>query len=232
MPMPNTDLHDANNQSKCTTSASYIQHSEFNATNPSESSNKPKQSGYRKVCSTGEPSPWPIPGLGSGILEMRVKEGSKIRNLLGFAMSRLQGDGHETATSQVLFSGMGRAVTKTITCAEIMKRKVRGLHQVSKVQYRTVTEVWESQEGGQVQMTIHRTVPSICILLSKEPLDPQELGYQPPAKIGSRLEERKGDDGPQMSGNPEKRPMSPGPSVILPSLKRAAVGQDKFPTLE
>ncbi|XP_051978690.1 ribonuclease P protein subunit p25-like protein [Xyrauchen texanus] len=216
--MPNTDHHPSS-QSECTTSASYVQHSEFNAKTPSGSSNIPKQSGFMKVCSFGEPSPWPIPGLGSGILEMRVKEGSKIRNLLGFAMSCLQGDGHQAVTSQVLFSGMGRAVTKTITCAEIMKHKVQGLHQVSKVQYRTVNEVWESQEGCPVQMTIHRTVPSICILLSKEPLDPQELGYQPPAKIGSLSEKRKGDDGPQGSGNQEKRPLSPGPCVVLPGLK-------------
>uniref|UniRef100_A0A671QMU8 Ribonuclease P and MRP subunit p25 n=1 Tax=Sinocyclocheilus anshuiensis TaxID=1608454 RepID=A0A671QMU8_9TELE len=144
-----------------------------------------KQPINMKIRSTGEPIPCPIPGLPSEVLEMRVKEGSKIRNLLGFAMSRIQGDGHTAPASQVVFSGTGRAVTKTITCAEIMKRKVRGLHQLSKLQYRTVTEVWESQESGPLQMTVHRTLPSICILLSKEPLDPQEPGYQPPAEINS-----------------------------------------------
>ncbi|XP_067292612.1 ribonuclease P protein subunit p25a [Pseudorasbora parva] len=223
--MPSNDLH-GDTQSICTTS---VQPSKMNPTNFTGSPNKPNQGGFRKVCSTGEPIPCPIPGLASEVLEMRVKEGSKIRNLLGFAMSRFQGDGNAAPTSQVLFSGMGRAVTKTITCAEIMKRKVRGLHQVSKLQYRTVTEVWESQESGPVQMTIHRTLPSICILLSKEPLDPQEPGYQPPAETLS--EESKWADGQQGTGKPEKRPPSPC-SHDLPSLKRAALGQDKIADLE
>lgn len=223
--MQSKELHE-NTQSICTTS---VQPSQLNPTNFTGSPNKPKQGGFRKVCSTGEPIPRPIPGLAPEVLEMRVKEGSKIRNLLGFAMSRFQGDGHAPPTSQVLFSGTGRAVTKTITCAEIMKRKVRGLHQVSKLQYRTVTEVWESQESSLVQMTIHRTLPSICILLSKDPLDPQEPGYQPPLETLS--EECKWTDGPQGTGKPEKRPQSHC-SHDLPSLKRAALGQDKIPALE
>ncbi|XDV52837.1 hypothetical protein PO909_021492 [Leuciscus waleckii] len=206
--MPGRELHD-NTQS--TTS---IQPSKLNPTNFTGSPNKPKQEGFRKVCSTGEPIPCPIPGLSSEVLEMRVKEGS---------------DGHAAPTSQVLFSGTGRAVTKTITCAEIMKRKVQGLHQVSKLQYRTVTEVWESQESGPVQMTIHRTLPSICILLSKEPLDQQEPGYQPPVETLS--EESKWEDGPQGNGKPEKRPPSPC-SLDLPSLKRAALEQDKIAAME
>ncbi|XP_026094126.1 ribonuclease P protein subunit p25-like protein [Carassius auratus] len=225
--MPNRELHN-NTQSKCTTS---VKPSKLNPTNPTGSSSKPKPDGFRKVCSTGEPIPCPIPGLASEVLEMRVKEGSKIRNLLGFAMSRIQGDGHRAPASQVVFSGTGRAVTKTITCAEIMKRKVQGLHQLSKLQYRTVTEVWENQEGSPVQMTVHRTLPSICILLSKEPLDPQEPGYQPPDKINALSEESKWPDGAQGAGKPEKRPAGPC-SHDLPSLKRAALGQDKIPALE
>ncbi len=225
--MPSRELHDST-QSKCTTS---VQPSQLNPTNPPGSSSKPKQGGFRKIRSTGEPIPCPIPGLPSEVLEMRVKEGSKIRNLLGFAMSRIQGDGHTAPASQVVFSGTGRAVTKTITCAEIMKRKVRGLHQLSKLQYRTVTEVWESQESGPLQMTVHRTLPSICILLSKEPLDPQEPGYQPPAEINALSEESKWSDGPLGAGKTEKRPASPC-SHDVPSLKRAALGQDKSPALE
>ncbi|XP_043084389.1 ribonuclease P protein subunit p25a [Puntigrus tetrazona] len=225
--MPGRELHDSA-QSKCTTS---VQASQFDPTNPPGSSSKPKQGGFRKIRSTGEPVPCPIPGLPSEVLEMRVKEGSKIRNLLGFAMSRIQGDGHAAPASQVVFSGTGRAVTKTITCAEIMKRKVRGLHQLSKLQYRTVTEVWESQESGPLQMTVHRTLPSICILLSKEPLDPQEPGYQPPDEINARSEERRWPEGQKGTGKTEKREASPG-SRDLPSLKRAALGQDKSPALE
>lgn len=68
----------------------------------------------------------------------RCAEGTKIQSLLHFAISRLQGDGHVDPVSQVMFTGLGQAITKTITCAEIVKRKVQGLNQVSKLQYRKI----------------------------------------------------------------------------------------------
>ncbi|XP_030621153.1 ribonuclease P protein subunit p25a [Chanos chanos] len=180
--------------------------------------------GPRKVSSIEESSPFPVPGQGPGVLEMRVKEGSKIRNLLGFAMSRIQGEGGQSVVSQVLFTGSGRAITKTITCAEIMKRKVLGLHQVSKIQYRTVREVWESQEGCRTQTTINRTVPSISILLSKNPLDPQEPGYQPPDDLFSQTKEKDEDNTPLDLG---KRHWSCYSPVVLSTSKRACLEEDK-----
>lgn len=144
---------------------------------------KPGQSNLRRISRTEDNSPCPIPGLAADILHMRVKEGSKIRNLLRFATARMQGEGRdsdEMALRQVIFSGSGRAVTKTITCVEILKRKVEGLHQVSKLYYKTVNEVWESPQQGAPGISMDRTVAAICILLSKDPLDPHEPGYQPP----------------------------------------------------
>lgn len=135
---------------------------------------------FRKVKTSEEERPLPFPDLPSGVVEMKVKEGSKIRNLMGFAMARMESEN----TRQIVFSGYGRAVTKTVTCVEIMKRKLGGLHQVTKVQYKTLVEVWENkdpQPEGQVEhLTVHKNVPSICILLSKDPLDTQQMGYQPP----------------------------------------------------
>lgn len=169
---------------------------------------------FKKVLRTEEESPNPFPGLLPGILEMRVKEGSKIRNLMGFAMARMQsepGDSGQARLRQVVFTGSGRAVTKTITCAEIMKRKVGGLHQLTKLQYKGVREVWESQDGDDSEMTVHRTVPSISILLSKDPLDPLEPGYQPPETQSVLWEEREGADLPHTAG---KRPFDQTVSEI------------------
>uniref|UniRef100_A0A3B4BDX0 DNA/RNA-binding protein Alba-like domain-containing protein n=1 Tax=Periophthalmus magnuspinnatus TaxID=409849 RepID=A0A3B4BDX0_9GOBI len=179
------------------------------------------QEGFKKVCRSEEDSPSPFPGLPSGVLEMRVKEGSKIRNLMGFAMARMQGDKGASGTEgsarglrQVVFSGSGRAVTKTITCAEIMKRKVGSLHQLTKLRYKTVKEVWENSEGGASEMTVHRSVPSISILLSKDPLDPTEPGYQPPEALSALWEEREGFNSSQSAAC--KRP--PGPFRCCPPL--------------
>ncbi|KAF6731038.1 Ribonuclease P protein subunit p25-like protein [Oryzias melastigma] len=186
------------------------------------------QEGFRKVCRTEEDSPSPFPGLPPGVLEMRVKEGSKIRNLMGFAMARMQGEkgGSEGGVSgaglrQVVFTGSGRAVTKTITCAEIMKRKVGRLHQLTKLRYKVVKEVWESAEGGTSEMTLHRTVPSISILLSKDPLDPQEPGYQPPEAV-SALWEGTGAEAAQTTC---KRPLGPLPYSSFSHCKRLCLGE-------
>ncbi|KAK5873667.1 hypothetical protein PBY51_018688 [Eleginops maclovinus] len=188
------------------------------------------QEGFKKVCRTEEDSPCPFPGLASGVLEMRVKEGSKIRNLMGFAMTRMQGEKgisggcvSDGGLRQVVFTGSGRAVTKTITCAEIMKRKVGSLHQLTKLQYKVVKEVWESSEGGASEMTVHRTVPSISILLSKDPLDPQEPGYQPPETLGALWEEREAvESAPQ---TPCKRTLGPLPYSSFPHCKRVCLGE-------
>uniref|UniRef100_A0A673A6S9 Ribonuclease P and MRP subunit p25 n=1 Tax=Sphaeramia orbicularis TaxID=375764 RepID=A0A673A6S9_9TELE len=139
-----------------------------------------------EVSRSEDTSPYPMPGLGADILHMRVKEGSKIRNLLRFVTSRMQEkekDSNETTVRQVVFTGSGRGVTKTITCVEILKRKVEGLHQVSKLYYKKVNETWESLQQGVPGITMQRTVPAICILLSKDPLDLQEPGYQPPQTV-------------------------------------------------
>ncbi|NXA41129.1 RPP25 protein, partial [Eudromia elegans] len=141
---------------------------------------------FRKVSTSEEESPLPFPELPPGVVEMKVKEGSKIRNLMGFAMAHMEREG----SRQIVFSGCGRAVTKTITCVEIMKRKLGGLHQLTKVRYQTLREVWESAEPGGAphRLTVHKNVPSICILLSRDPLDPSQMGYQPPEPAGSLAE--------------------------------------------
>lgn len=214
------------------------------------------QGGFKKVCRTEEASPCPFPGLPAGVLQMRVKEGSKIRNLMGFAMARMQGPPSGTGSSastgsagsvstglrQVVFSGSGRAVTKTITCAEIMKRKLGGLHQLTKLCYKSVREVWESQEPGgggsggdssnnnngaasSSEMTVHRTVPSISILLSKDPLDPREPGYQPPQTLGVLWGEREQEQGGGSPQTTTKRAMlEPLLQPGQPSAKRLCVG--------
>ncbi|KAG7457331.1 ribonuclease P protein subunit p25 [Solea senegalensis] len=151
---------------------------------PSSSvSTKPGQSHFRRISQTEDGSPYPIQGLVADTLYMRVKGGSKICNLLRFVTARMQGESRDDSGKllrQVVFTGSGRAVTKTITCVEILKRKVGGLHQVSKLYYKTVMEVWANPQQGAAGTTTQRTVPAICILLSKDPLDPQDPGYQPP----------------------------------------------------
>ncbi|XP_069722946.1 ribonuclease P protein subunit p25 [Phaenicophaeus curvirostris] len=175
---------------------------------------------FRKVRTSEEEIPLPFPDLPPDVVEMKVKEGSKIRNLMNFAMAQMELKG----SRQIVFSGCGRAVTKTITCVEIMKRKLGGLHQVTKVRYKTLVEVWENQDplpGSPAQnLTVHKNVPSICILLSRDPLDPNQMGYQPP-ELQPGFSQAEGTSSSSMKGL--KRPMPPPHEKLLPKKLQVQV---------
>lgn len=138
---------------------------------------------YQKARTVEQPFPCQFPGLASDTPEVRVKDGSKIRNLMGFAMGRMEAD----TCRQILFSGAGKSIAKAITCTEILKRRMRGLHQYTQLLYRTVQEVWEPLEpgAGLDSLTVSRNVPAIWVLLSKDPLDNTQPGYQAPGSFNT-----------------------------------------------
>ncbi|XP_050165218.1 ribonuclease P protein subunit p25 [Myiozetetes cayanensis] len=176
---------------------------------------------FRKVRTSEEEVPLPFPDLSPDVVEMKVKEGSKIRNLMNFAMAQMELKG----SRQIIFSGSGRAVTKTITCVEIMKRKLGGLHQVTKVRYKTVLEVWENQDllpdSPAQNLTVHKNVPSICILLSRDPLDPNQTGYQPPEPQHGLSDA--GEDALESSTKGLKRTLPPPREELLPKKLQVQV---------
>ncbi|XP_019719446.1 ribonuclease P protein subunit p25-like protein [Hippocampus comes] len=156
---------------------------------------------YSKGRSTEQPSVCPF-SLVPDTPEVRVKDGSKIRNLLRYALSRIEaksqvdkhdggGDGevNEDPPSrplcrQLVFTASGKGVSKAITCAEVVKRRVRGLHQLTSLASSTLTDVWDPLEPavGLDSITVSRKLPVIWILLSKDPLDHSLPGYQAPGR--------------------------------------------------
>ncbi|XP_070925018.1 ribonuclease P protein subunit p25-like protein [Macaca nemestrina] len=130
---------------------------------------------YRKAGSVELPAPSPMPQLPPDTLEMRVRDGSKIRNLLGLALGGLEGG----SARHVVFSGSGRAAGKAVSCAEIVKWRVPGLHQLTKLRFLQTEDSWvpASPDTGLDPLTVRRHVPAVWVLLS---LDPNECGYQPP----------------------------------------------------
>ena len=72
-----------------------------------------------KVKEVDDPYPFSV----DDTLQMRITQGSKIRNVMGFAMKKMA----EKEVRQIAWNGSGPSVTKTITCAEIMKRKLKVL---------------------------------------------------------------------------------------------------------
>lgn len=71
----------------------------------------------------------PIKNLPSNLVWMRVKPASKMTNLIEFALNSFK----ENKTQ--LWTGVGPAVGKAISCAEIVKRRSKSLHQITKISY-------------------------------------------------------------------------------------------------
>ncbi|KAH7434424.1 hypothetical protein KP509_06G016900 [Ceratopteris richardii] len=68
----------------------------------------------------------------------------------------------------------------TFTIAEIIKRRIPGLHQVTSVGSSDITDVWEPLEERVVPLEQTRHVSMITITLSLKELDTSSSGYQPP----------------------------------------------------
>ncbi|XP_005234874.1 ribonuclease P protein subunit p25-like protein [Falco peregrinus] len=173
---------------------------------------------YKKTKIVEKPCPQPFTNLPPDIIEMKVKDGSKIRNLMGYAISKMELD----SVRQILFTGSGKAVSKTITCVEIMKRRLKELHQITKVLFKQIEEIWEPivPEAGLDALTVKRNIPAICVLLSKDALDPQEPGYQAPGSFDafwietlqaeSQGQMKRKQRGSQGAGSTGRHPQSAG----------------------
>lgn len=110
--------------------------------------------------------------------EVRITTSGRMKHYISYAVAHLV----ERDQPQVALRAMGKAINKTVAVAEIVKRRVAGLHQVTTIFTEDVTDVWEPKEGTEgldrIETTRHGAV--IRILLSKDPLDENLPGYQAP----------------------------------------------------
>ncbi|XP_049867621.1 ribonuclease P protein subunit p25-like protein [Pectinophora gossypiella] len=117
----------------------------------------------------------PIKDLPENFLWMQVKGGSKMTNLLSHATGILE----DKSATAVVWSGVGVAIPKAISCAEIVKRQFSIEHQVTKLIYKKVDELWEPKVDGLETIVVKRQIPVIHILLSVNPIaDMNQTGYQ------------------------------------------------------
>ena len=97
--------------------------------------------------------------------EVRITTQGKMRNSISYATTLFKvGDKkHEEAFTQktsvysqiqekgateVVLKAMGRAINKTVTIAEIIKRRIAGLHQITVIDSTDITDVYEPIEEG------------------------------------------------------------------------------------
>lgn len=108
--------------------------------------------------------------------EIRITGPGKTRNYIAYATGLLMQKGHES----VELKAMGQAINKTVTIAEIIKRRIPGLHQNNKIMSISTQDTWEPLEEGLDSISVTRHVSVVCIVLSTVPLSDKEPGYQPP----------------------------------------------------
>ncbi|XP_073845197.1 ribonuclease P protein subunit Rpp25 [Musca autumnalis] len=112
---------------------------------------------------------------GSDFLWMHVNGGTKVNNVVSYAKNALDKGEHKN----IVWSGHGGGVVKTISCAEIIKRSYP-LYQVTRMCYTSVEEHWKPQMEGLEEIVAHRQIPSLHIFMSLEPIDDSVSGLQKP----------------------------------------------------
>lgn len=128
--------------------------------------------------------------------EIRITSQGRMRSYITYAMSLLQ----EKGSDEIVFKAMGRAINKTVTIVELIKRRIVGLYQITSIQSTDITDTWEPLEEGLQPLETTRKVSMITIKLSKKELDLKNIGYQLPipadqVKVSTELE-YEGDGSP------------------------------------
>jgi DNA-binding protein len=80
----------------------------------------------------------------------------------------------------------GTAISRLVETAEVLRHSVEGLHQVSKMSHREVTEMLRVEGQADVERT--RIVPVLEILFSRSAEDTRHYGYQAPL-LASKVKE-------------------------------------------
>lgn len=104
-----------------------------------------------------------------GVTEMIVKEGSKFKNILGFVEKKFE----DPKCRRIIFKGVGEATAKCISCVEVFKRSHKNevLYQWNAVTFSRRSDVWlpDSSKEGLSKLLVHVDVPTMFILLSRDP---------------------------------------------------------------
>ncbi|KAM7256017.1 hypothetical protein ACFE04_011758 [Oxalis oulophora] len=133
--------------------------------------------------------------------EIRITSQGRMRSYITYAMGLLQDKG----SNEIVFKAMGRAINKTVTIVELIKRRIVGIHQVTSIGSTDITDTWEPLEEGLLPLETTRHVSMITITLSKKELNTAAVGYQPPlpadqVKASAEFDYEGGEGSPRGAG--------------------------------
>ena len=81
------------------------------------------------------------------------------------------------ATNQIVIKGVSNAVESAVKLAELIKHRIKGLHQSNKISHITIVDEYEPLEEGLDHLKFTRIVTMLEIVLSKSELDTNDIGY-------------------------------------------------------
>lgn len=121
---------------------------------------------YRRVDKTQENLPHN---------EIRVKGGVGIGRYLKRAHELL----HQTENSEdtIIIKGVSNAVESAVKLAELIKHRIKGLHQLNRISHITIVDEYEPLEEGLDHLKFTRIVTMLQITLSRNELDTADFGY-------------------------------------------------------
>ncbi len=110
--------------------------------------------------------------------ELRLHKKKPIFNYFKYAQSLLTKKGFDN----VVIIGVGKTIQKVFIISELVRHRVKGVHQVIEIGQETFEEVYEPLEEGLDTLVFKHTAPFVRILLTKkEPENKDSLpGYQEP----------------------------------------------------
>ena len=105
---------------------------------------------------------------------LRVSAKSQVSRCISRTIRWLTDDKQDT----IKLTSTGNAIWKAITIAEIVKHRVKGLHQVNSLKTLPTIDEYKPLEEGLDVVKIERNLACLQILLSKtEPDDKDPVGY-------------------------------------------------------
>ena len=137
--------------------------------------------------------------------EVRVVASRGQRMYIKYAIEIFSGTEGKTKCDSIVLSGMGNAVYNVVNVVEILKRRIKGLHQTTEISSETMVDKYEAVEEGKEGMEQERKVSVISVVLSTTPLDTNHPGYQAPLPESEVSEQEERTDEPR-----ERRPRKEG----------------------
>jgi ribonucleases P/MRP protein subunit RPP25 len=133
--------------------------------------------------------------------EIRVTSKGKIKSYLGYALRIF--DAEKANLRSLKIRATGNAIVKALILIELVKRRVGDLHQINEITSTEITDEYEPQVEGLERIEQKRRVTCLDCTLSKDPLDTNHIGYQPPTPKEERPERTERPQRPERTQRPE-----------------------------